>query len=395
MRNSFYEYYDLTEEERDTLWKQAILVFDTNVLLSLYRLQSDTRNDILAAIANYKDRLWLPNQVGWEFHEHRIEEACKPISALKKLKEQVKDFTTKIENDYSKHPYLKDFNNIKRALTSLNDKIVKMADASISCCPNFLHEDALLDKLSSLYEGKVGKPYTEERLAEIYKIGEDRYDKEVPPGYKDNKKKSGARHRFGDLIIWHQILEKSKDSDCDILFVTDDKKDDWWQMHNGDKIGPRRELVAEFRAFTGNHIIGFYTLDRFLSVAKERKEVSIKKTTIDKMKSSDISLIERESLLSESAQPGQFSTGPFSLGQYNRLGESGPDKLAMSDISGNGGDLISNVKGSVKSPRISDDGSSNPCEMPQRSRSVENRIEEIQQSDETKETDDPSFGEQK
>lgn len=339
MRNAFYEYYDLTNDERDRLWDKALIVLDTNVLLSLYRLQSEARREILAAITKYKERLWMPFQIGWEYHEHRLEEACRPVDSLRRLKDKVNSFTNEIEKDYGKHPYLKDYKSIKRTLDSLNDKINKLTEVSILDCPNFLHNDAILAEISNLYDGKVGKPYTDEQLTEIYKKGESRYDKKIPPGYKDKDKKTGDHHRFGDLIIWQQMLEKSKEDDCDILFITDDKKEDWWQMYNSDKIGPRRELIAEFRTFTGNHLIGFYTPDRFLSIANERKDVSVKKATIDEVKLSDLFFIENGSIFGESSHPGQFATDPFLAKQNSLLGESEPSKATMPGLRGEKFDL--------------------------------------------------------
>jgi hypothetical protein len=38
MRNAFYGYYPPTAQELETLWLQGTVVFDTNVLLNLYRL---------------------------------------------------------------------------------------------------------------------------------------------------------------------------------------------------------------------------------------------------------------------------------------------------------------------------------------------------------------------
>jgi len=35
MRKSFYQYYGLTSSELDKLWMDGLIVFDTNVLLSL------------------------------------------------------------------------------------------------------------------------------------------------------------------------------------------------------------------------------------------------------------------------------------------------------------------------------------------------------------------------
>lgn len=332
MRSSFYEYYELTNEEKDNLWNDALIVLDTNVLLSLYRLQRDARKDILLAIQKYKDRLWMPNQVGWEFHEHRLEEACRPLESLKKLKDKVSGFICDIEKEYGKHPYIKDYKSLNRALSSLKDKVAKQVDASLNECPDFLHEDDILNEVSVLYDGKVGKPYSDNRLTEIYSIGESRYKNKMPPGYKDKEKKTGERHQFGDLIIWLQILDKAKESSCDIIFVTDDKKEDWWQIHNGDKLGPRRELIAEFRAFTGNHIIGFYTPDRFLSIANQRKAITVKKTTIDEIKYFDLSKIELDSLFGESFMPGQFSTGSLSADSKSKIGESKLGKIALSTL---------------------------------------------------------------
>lgn len=40
MKSKFRGYYKPTDEEFDTLWKNAVFVFDTNVLLNLYRYQS-------------------------------------------------------------------------------------------------------------------------------------------------------------------------------------------------------------------------------------------------------------------------------------------------------------------------------------------------------------------
>ena len=352
MRNAFNEYYGLTEEEIDRIWGKALLVLDTNVLLSLYRLQSEARKEILVAISKYKDRLWMPFQVGYEYHEHRLEEACRPVDSLKRLQGKVNDFVKSIENEYGKHPYLLDFKNIKRSLTTLSEKVSKQTTKSIEVCPDFVRGDNILEEITKLYDGKVGKSYNEERLAEIYKEGEVRYEKKVPPGYKDKDKKTGDRHRFGDLIIWYQMIEKAIEADCDIIFVTDDKKEDWWQMHNGDKIGVRRELIAEFRARTGNHLICFYTPDRFLSIAKESGAVTIKKATIEEVKYSDYAKQGQDALFGESTTLGQFATESNSVSLNCSMAESEKGHHSLSDSFDSSaiGDVGLSVRGINLSP---------------------------------------------
>ena len=366
MRSSFYEYYVLSKEEENSLWDNALLVLDTNVLLSLYRLQRDARQDILSALEKYKERLWLPNQVGWEFHEHRIEEACRPLESLKQLKEKVSGFVSDIENNYSKHPYLKDYKSLKRSLSSFSDKVAKRVDDSLNECPKYLQEDEILNEVSVLYDGRVGKSYSDDRLSEIYKIGEGRYQNKIPPGYKDKEKKTGPRHQFGDLIIWQQILEKAKESSCDIIFVTDDKKEDWWQLHKGDKLGPRRELIAEFMAYTGNHLIWFYTPDRFFSIANQRKAITVRKTTIDEMRDFDSNKIGMEPLLGESIKPGMFSSSSLNVDSKNKLGESNLGKRTSSALMDEASDFSNRNLSShfaEDSPSLSLGLSSNPSEF--------------------------------
>lgn len=308
MRKTFYEYYGLSEEEFDKLWKDGLVVFDTNVLLSLYRLRAEDRQDILDAMNEIKDRIWIPHWVGYEYHQERLEVAFRPIEMIKKLSSKFDNFKKDVEKDMAGNPLISDFKHIARTLNTLHTRVEKSTKEWLEACPDIIHDDKVLSELTSLFDGKVGDPYDDERLKEIYNIGERRYEECLPPGYKDAGKDSD--HRFGDLIIWFQIIDKAKQSDRDIIFVTDDEKEDWWWISRGNKIGPRRELITEFRKETDNHLLGFYSTERFLSIAKERRVASVKKVTIDRVKQSDSIWLD---YLSDSIQPGLFSTKPISI----------------------------------------------------------------------------------
>jgi hypothetical protein len=101
-----------------------------------------------------------------------------------------------------------------------------------------------------------------------------------------DQSKSARRRQFGDLIIWKEMLQFSKKEQRDIVFVTDDRKEDWWRRVSGRTIGPRPELVEEFFATTG-HSFEMYEAHNFFeksnqffkiqsgaTVAKEIKEIS-------------------------------------------------------------------------------------------------------------------------
>lgn len=57
MKNTIKEFIEPTNKEKQELWQKA--VFDTNVLLNLYRYSAKTRKSLLAAFENFKDRVWI------------------------------------------------------------------------------------------------------------------------------------------------------------------------------------------------------------------------------------------------------------------------------------------------------------------------------------------------
>lgn len=303
MRNSFKEYYGLNSSELDKLWNEGLIVFDTNVLLSLYRRSEGVRNDFISMIKSLNDRVWIPYQVGCEFHEHRLEEAMRPIEAVRAITGKLQKFENDFEQEYGNNPYLEN-KKIKTAFKAFRSRLDKMVQESLTSCPDFLKEDGVLNLLTELFDGKTGPDYQEKRLAEIYRIGGERYSNKIPPGYKDAKKHEGDRHRFGDLIIWLQIIDHAKAKAKDIIFVTDDKKEDWWEVYKDNRIGPRHELIREFREKTNNQLIWFYTPDRFLQCAKLKVGVSVKSKTIEEVK---IPSIDWTSIIGQSTLPGQVS----------------------------------------------------------------------------------------
>lgn len=320
MRNSFKEYYGLNSLELDKLWNEGLIVFDTNVLLSLYRRSQGVRDDFISMIRSLSDRIWIPYQVGYEFHEHRLEEAMRPIEAVKAIRGKLQKFESDFEQDYGNNPYL-DNKKIKTAFKAFSSKLDKIIQESLTSCPEFLKEDGILTVLTKLFDGKTGPDYQEKMLAEIYRIGSERYSNKIPPGYKDAKKHEGDRHRFGDLIIWLQIIDHAKANAKDIIFVTDDKKEDWWEVYKDNRIGPRHELIREFREKTINQLIWFYTPDRFLECAKSKAGVSVKTKTIEEVK---IPSIDWTSIIGQSTLPGQVSMDArrpwISLGESDSSG---------------------------------------------------------------------------
>ena len=103
-----------------------------------------------------------------------------------------------------------------------------MAVRRRSITKRLLTEDEILNHVVEMFEGRVGTPYSKEQLEKIIEEGKERYKGKIPPGFKDSDKHGDTEvfaeicQKFGDLIIWKQVIEKSKESKKGIIFVTDD-----------------------------------------------------------------------------------------------------------------------------------------------------------------------------
>jgi len=51
----------------EKVWQNGVIVFDTNVLLNLYRYNKEARNELIKLMKSYQSRLWIPYQIGLEF----------------------------------------------------------------------------------------------------------------------------------------------------------------------------------------------------------------------------------------------------------------------------------------------------------------------------------------
>jgi hypothetical protein len=91
--------------------------------------------------------------------------------------------------------------------------------------------------------------------------------------------------KYGDLIVWKQILKSSvKNQWKHVLFITDDNKEDWWRIESGKTVGARPELAKEiFDA--GVKSFYMYNSERFLLYAKEYLKVKIKDASIQNVES--------------------------------------------------------------------------------------------------------------
>ncbi|MEQ9001368.1 MAG: PIN-like domain-containing protein [Coleofasciculus sp. B1-GNL1-01] len=212
--------------------------------------------------------------MAYEYQKERltvISQQSKPYDEIRELlDDELENLKKKLE-EYSKRHSFTDCVNSKKIIQTIeraNKRVYKFLEEGREKYPDLLHVDEFRDKLTNLLEGKVGKPYSDEKLDKIYKDAKKRFEKAQPPGYMDDrgKNKKDEPEKYGDVVIWHQLIDCAKSQNKSLIFVTDDQKEDWWLKHQGKTIGVRPELVQEMVEKAGVNFY-LYTGDKFLEYA--------------------------------------------------------------------------------------------------------------------------------
>lgn len=283
MRSEFHGYYPPSDTELDELWEQATFVFDTNSLLNLFRYTNKTRTNFLAALEKLKERVWLPREVGKEFHRNRLTVLGEIDKAPSEVEKALESAQTSFENSlrrYRHHPTLP-----KNSLDKLADESFKALHAQVEEWKEAHKEKwrdsnqvpETLEAVTELFAGKVGEGFGDEAETDLKTEAKERYSNKVPPGYKDSNKTNGRE--YGDFLIWKEIIALSKEHQSPVIFVTDDSKEDWWWIESGKTQGPHPQLRHEFFNETGKSFY-MYRPMRFLEFAADRFDLDTSEGTL-------------------------------------------------------------------------------------------------------------------
>lgn len=325
MRSKFPGYYKPNETEFEALWADAIIVLDTNVLLDLYRYTDTTVDLLLSIIDKYKDRIWIPFQTSLEYHNNLNETISSQINSYSKTIKTLEDFKKQLDAKKS-HPFLAQnlHDEINSFCSKFDDELLKKKED----VEKLIIENPIKEKVAEALDNSVGDDFTAENLELIYNEGAERYSKSTPPGFKDCKKPTN-REKYGDLIIWKEIIAKSKETDKPILFVTSDVKEDWFYIHHGKTIGPRPELVHEFRKET-NKLCYIYPTPKFLEYANKYLELDtqVEKEVLDEINSIiNEQRLEREQMYNSSQNSISTTNFNSTNGQNHTIAKPNEDQL--------------------------------------------------------------------
>lgn len=269
MKSVFSSYFASDEQRREKLWQDCIFVFDTNVYTGVYKRSDDARDAFYKVAESLGERLWAPYQVIYEYLDNRAkithEQSKLYAAAIDELESILKGYES-----VNKHPFLTA--GTYSEFQAVSDKVLLELEERRQFHEGRINDDDIRDKLLVLLDGKVGDKYSVEELGAIIKEGEKRYSNLDAPGFEDAGKHKGSTvfdhvcKRYGDLIIWKQVLDKAKASGKPVIMVTEEQKEDWWAKMGGKTIGPLPELIEEFNLVTGQDFY-LYSYHSFLSLA--------------------------------------------------------------------------------------------------------------------------------
>jgi hypothetical protein len=254
--NGFEAYITVTDDDYLRIFNSGLIVLDANVLLDLYRYHPKARKEFLNVLERIQERLWVPNQAMSEFWSHRegvLEDSKDIIGTVNDLNKFGDQYATRVRKWANRagldRDTLNDLLDITRsAFKATSANIRKLgADETLETAKD-TETDSVVNRLSSILKDRVGKPMApEQRRIAIKEEAPKRFAQGRPPGYKDANKKQGEP--AGDYLVWIEMLEEAKRRGLDVLFVTDDTKEDWWRIERNQLKGPAPQLVEEMRNY--------------------------------------------------------------------------------------------------------------------------------------------------
>lgn len=268
MKEKFPEFYIDFEK----LWKDAVFVFDTNVLLDILRMPKFERDSLIKIITELRktNTVWLPFQVVFEYHNHYKEVIKENDFKVNEAKTNIKKEFEKLKDDINKkyNRGLVDIDTelIKNEIQKSIDSINKLFETANSSKTDY---DKLTNEIANLFSD-IGDDYNESDKKEKNGRAEKRIKECIPPGFKDKDKDNG--NETGDIFVWFQIIDYAKNNDRNIIFVTNDTKEDWFQKRGNITIMPRPELLKEFNDTTGK-LIWIYSEDNFIKEYNKNKNI--------------------------------------------------------------------------------------------------------------------------
>ncbi|MGD1815935.1 MAG: PIN domain-containing protein [Pleomorphochaeta sp.] len=253
--NSKFSYYlinNILDVEEIKEWDDAFISFDTNFLLHFYEYSDKSVESLFKCVKSVQDRMIESYYCIEEYLTLRVNKISENSKLYDKTKKSIQDLCSQLENQKA-HPFISDEKLLKEYIKSSNS-IIKNLDKNKSLQQKKIRKDEHLEEFFSIFTNKIIQEFSNSELESFYKNGKNRFANKIPPGFKDQGKKQEP-YCYNDYIIWESLIKFSTDNKKDLIFVSDDRKEDWAKIVDGLNLGMLPKLKKEFHEKTGRNII--------------------------------------------------------------------------------------------------------------------------------------------
>lgn len=251
--------------------KDTIIFIDTNVLLLPFTPQFGMKSlleieKIYNELKN-KNKIFITDRIAREFIKNKDV----------KLAELLKTFSEKENEKFKKIDVIQNifmeedsFDNLNILIKQLNEKIeeCKKEYNKMNKKLKLWEEEDPITKMYSKIFNKKNIVILDIDNNEIVKEWELRKKIKSPPGYRDSNKDDSG---IGDFLIWKTMIQLSKEKKKNVIFISEDKKNDWYTISNKAPFSIKPELVNEFY-FETKQSINLMSLSQFISNFEVNKE---------------------------------------------------------------------------------------------------------------------------
>lgn len=243
----------------------TLVIFDANAWLDLYTIPPTALEEVINALSVFSEKIWIPNQVYREYSRNakmkkqeteRIFSKAKSesLEALSKFKDIALQKVVTLRNNCNlTDDTLKD--SLEEKICDLHnyiDKEYKKIDDEYKKEITVIKDADIVNQLvEDIYIKGKTKDFTTIEKMRICEEGEIRYKYKIAPGYTDNSKPNSALdyfRKYGDLIIWKEILRRVEGKAINIVLVQNEKKQDWYAEREREKLAD--VLIEEYAEAT-------------------------------------------------------------------------------------------------------------------------------------------------
>lgn len=251
MRNMFKGFYTGNIKDNHDIYKASdtLFVFDTNVILDLYRNNQETISAIKTSIEQISGNIYLPYFTALEYQrrrlgviddqKHLISTTTSPVVDLLSYSSKLLE---KCNNSKARH-----YEGLNRQVSELMKKSIDLLNSGLEDMYGKLNEsiDELNTKdihrewIDNIFSGKIGVKKDQEYIKRLDAECKSRYELKTPPGFCDADKVGKPENIFsydgityqrayGDFYIWKETLEYAGAIGAkNVFLITNDAKDDF------------------------------------------------------------------------------------------------------------------------------------------------------------------------